>query len=51
MVKINKVNILILFLFLQFVFTIYMTKENVRYNSLLNKMEMENIYLKQDINW
>lgn len=49
MVKITKVNILILFLFLQFLFTFYVVRKNMICNRILNKMEMENVYLKQEI--
>lgn len=49
MIKISKVNILILFLSLQFMFAIYMTMDNLKCNKMLNKIELENVYLKQDI--
>lgn len=44
-----KINLLLLFLFFQFIFSLFMIKENFKYKNIVNKTEIENICLKQEI--
>lgn len=49
MLKFFKNNFLIFFLLIQFIFLMYIVKENMIYSRRLDKLESEKVYLKQEI--